>query len=942
MSSSSTSEQSSGEIPQSATAATEEEAINPQIPIGDSSVEGTASRSYFHDNDSTVPLSAATTETSNTANNNGDKLVTLVDITDLIESCSSALSMQEPFLCRKETFQLQDAMAATQLMDPKMDSCEIPAYLVLKQRSGAMTTTTTQNDEPNPNNDRRIMFPRPCPESLSDPFVPLPWKDLNFEQASLVVMHQLIRIQALFSGASVGESVFTCLYAHKPILCEMEEYFSDSVSSSLSHDHVAPLLSSMGNLNTADKNGTILDAEGFWSKGCADARFCAQLAVFAATCAMVEITELFRSIVINADIYEEEDFVSNTHDMPFFLIDDKAILRQCLDKTVHILDHWLAAANDSSDEDAKVTRTRNQNIQKLQLSLTFLNGLVLYCSKMGKLRQAGLTETVHSMQRLAISLCKGLQSLSSLATDDKANDPQAPENETAFLDQVFDSYVNRPLVGNTPVRKVSFLSPVESIAKLMEITNELDVAVCGLLLNGTSISRIGRMLRRFCSCNILTRSLIVLNLYFDELMLGQHELHPLIVAHMRELEHVPDDLVQNDHAQAFLSRLAKPIYDTLKLQVSNRNRQRAYMEVAMFQEWTALQNEATLIDNQYRRENEQLYAPEIPSNNTATTPPYFGHFVLSVLLRLMDQHLACGIEVALFCGHDEICSVIWYRDFLLAALIQNLTQMRRGKEVYLQIQAQQQAAVQQQQQQQRVLENSNNRAKGKKKNHHQKNKTSSNNTHHHSNHVHKQQPPAIPKSPSPPPPSIEDIENSFELQVLEVQRMLCRGIVRFIVAMRQSGLLNFPEYEFTSRRTIFEKRFAVFHQSIRHPPPLSFDDYLEGSDGSNISVQDLCQSAAAIFKACRTSVEMILSDIAGQSSHNNNTSTAVARAASAAPPYAPVLESEARAYLKVCVGNSVYLMKLGQLVSATGTTSKKVSVEFDFGAHKEYCIIKLA
>ena len=785
----------------------------------------------------------------------------LVDITDLIGACASSLSLQEPFLCRKETFQLQDAMAATQLMDPKMDSCEVPANLVLMSSAADV-------DNNNNGNSTRIMFPRPCPESLSDPFVQLYWNNLTLEQTAEIVMHQLVRIQAFFTGASVGESVFTCLYAHKPILCEMEQHFLDVWTPS-QESSGASLLE--------------VQSQALFEKASADSHFCAQLSLFASTCAMVEITEVFRSIVINADIYEEEDFVSNTHDMPFFLIDDKTILRQYLDTAVDILSHKLANHDEGSSWE---NTNSSQHIQKLQLGLTFLNGLTTYCSKMGKLRQTGLLETVQSMRRLASSLCEGLHSLTDLIACPK--DTTRAKKETGLVAHVFDSYVNRPMFGNTPVRKVSFLSPRESISKLIGITEQLDWAVCGLLTNGTSLARIARMLRRFCSSSILARSLIVLNLYFDELLLGQHELQSLIIAHMRELEHLPTELVQNEHAQAFLSRLAKPVYDMLKLQVSNRNRQRAYIEAAMFQEWTSLQNEANLIDTQYRKERQL----------DNTTPPFFGHYVLSVLLRLMDQYLTCGIEVGLFCGHDEICSAFWYRDFLLAALIQNLTQMRRGKELY---QAEEQAM-----QQQQMQETASSKGKGKKKNHH-KNKT---------NTTQQQLPNKL---------SVGEVENGLELQVLEARRMLCRGIVRFIVAVRQSGLFELPTFEFTSRKTIFEKRYAVF-SSIRHPPPLAFSDYLEGSDGSNISIQDLCHSAAAIFKACRALVESILADIG-----------------SVRATYAPVQESEARSLLKVCVGNSVYLMKLGQLVGGGDLSNgtKKFSFEFDFEAHKEFCIIKL-
>mmetsp|Transcript_18874 Transcript_18874/g.44101 ORF Transcript_18874/g.44101 Transcript_18874/m.44101 type:complete len:151 (-) Transcript_18874:1949-2401(-) len=132
-------------------------------------------------------------------NKNEGSFSDMVDITDLITSCASSLTMAEPFMCRKDSFLLQDAMAATQLMDRKMDSCELPAKVAA----------------PMSNTKKEVLFPRPCPESLSDPFGPLPWSDLTLAQTSIIVTQQLVRLQAMFSGASVGESVFTCLYAQK-------------------------------------------------------------------------------------------------------------------------------------------------------------------------------------------------------------------------------------------------------------------------------------------------------------------------------------------------------------------------------------------------------------------------------------------------------------------------------------------------------------------------------------------------------------------------------------------------------------------------------------------------------------------------------------------------------------------------------------------------------
>jgi hypothetical protein len=55
--------------------------------------------------------------------------------------------------------------------------------------------------------------------------------------------------------------------------------------------------------------------------------------------------------------------------------------------------------------------------------------------------------------------------------------------------------------------------------------------------------------------------------------------------------------------------------------------------------------------------------------------------------------------------------------------------------------------------------------------------------------------------------------------------------------------------------------------------------------------------------------------------------------------FSPLGEDEIRALTRVCVGNSVFLMKLLQKVRSDGTAQGKVT--FDFAANAQFCIIKI-
>jgi hypothetical protein len=461
-----------------------------------------------------------------------------------------------------------------------------------------------------------------------------------------------------------------------------------------------------------------------------------------------------------------------------------------------------------------------------------------------------------------------------------------PDETKSLLHQTFDSFVNRPLVGNAPVRKVYFLPPNESIDILMTITSEIGSSLCSMLSQASTLGRIERMLDNvsLSKVNILSRSLIILNLYFENKLLGKYLLQKLMVDNMGQWGHIPEAVIANEHAHSFLNRLAKPVYDTLKLRLLNRNRQRAYIEAVMLQDWMSLQNEAHILDVYYRREN----------GLDNTTPPHFSQYVLIILIRLMDRFVVLGIELGLCHGHVDISFSFWYRDFILKALWNTLSLTRRSKQEALA------ASVRP------VETTTKQKGKGKKKSQKPKNGGGT---------VTKQTP--------------EDKEDDLEMLVLDLKHNLCVGILRFIAALRQTGILKTQEFKFTSHECIFQKRFELF-QPIRQPPPLSYADYLEGSDFSNVSQADLLRTTSDLFQSCKATAEQLLRDLPTIN-----------------PLYSLIQQDEIQGLIKVCVGNSVYLMKLQQLVAATPKdedgTSKfdSTKVDFDFQAHAHFCIVKL-
>jgi hypothetical protein len=145
--------------------------------------------------------------------------------------------------------------------------------------------------------------------------------------------------------------------------------------------------------------------------------------------------------------------------------------------------------------------------------------------------------------------------------------------------------------------------------------------------------------------------------------------------------------------------------------------------------------------------------------------------------------------------------------------------------------------------------------------------------------------------------------------------------VQFIASLCQAELLAPESYEFTSHEIRFAKRFQPF-ACVGTPAPLAYRDFLVGSDFTNVKQADLLAATADSFTSAKATVDRLLTKYK-QLDPNN----------------CPVTEEELRNLAKVCVGNSIYVMKLTRDVNGEGTASGMV--KFDFDANPEFCIIKI-
>jgi len=262
----------------------------------------------------------------------------MMDITSLVDACAASLSYTNPMLCNDSSFNLQDSMAAMELLDKKMDSCEIPASQILlllppnknttinnnnnnssSSANNNNSSSSANNNNNNDNDEQRMLYPRPPPTKLDDDFLPLPWNELTLRDSVWIAVEGLVRLESMLGGSSVVESIYTCLYTPCSVIEDMKHR--------LDLQEVLPLLPTTTTEDGTDRSNLLLSTPPptttttkSSSSSLPPSRrgTLAQHIVYATTLALVEITEILRSIILHGDIYEEEDFCANAYNVAVY------------------------------------------------------------------------------------------------------------------------------------------------------------------------------------------------------------------------------------------------------------------------------------------------------------------------------------------------------------------------------------------------------------------------------------------------------------------------------------------------------------------------------------------------------------------------------------------------------------------------------------------------
>jgi hypothetical protein len=140
-------------------------------------------------------------------------------------------------------------------------------------------------------------------------------------------------------------------------------------------------------------------------------------------------------------------------------------------------------------------------------------------------------------------------------------------------------------------------------------------------------------------------------------------------------------------------------------------------------------------------------------------------------------------------------------------------------------------------------------------------------------------------------------------------------------------MISTPNYVFTSNEINFQKRFESFDQ-IPQPPALKYNDFVQGSDYSSIDPKFLVSSTMDTFKECRvqfTNLKKMLED------------------GTIEMTYSCVTMDDIHNGIKVCVTNSLHLLKLSQynIVEKNPIDLPKKAVTYQFDIDARYCCIHI-
>ncbi|CBJ30997.1 conserved unknown protein [Ectocarpus siliculosus] len=576
----------------------------------------------------------------------------------------------------------------------------------------------------------------------------------------------------------------------------------------------------------------------------------------------------------------------------------------------------------------------------------------------------------------------------------------------------FEAEMNRHLLGSSPQHHVHFRrGRAEGPRALLLLAREAERA-CGVIRCDDLLDVRRSLLRLYQppaeskggpaigTASLFARSVAAVCLYRQDMVLGRFDVMWFVAEAMTDVG-VPDAVVNSPSGMAFLDRVGKPVYETLRTLCLNRGRQRMSLELQM-QDWRTLQAYASTVDDAF----------QLQYGLGAGTQRYMSKWALTEVLGLMHRYLQIGVELQLPSAH-EWSGMFWYWDYVMTTKMMAEGSLKESKDQLEAVKAQMEEErvmakeLQQVAQAAEAAELAHAAASaaaaaatpalsggGGKKSKKKKRGGSK-----------AKKPDAAAEAASPGPEAspagsgaevggVKGMEGScargekeeaacastgaqktqreiswairrdWETADMKLRQFLCRGSVRLIAGLESLGMMGqkageWSEFRFTSPEIIHRERFRAF-QALETPafqPHRAFLEAVEFDEKEAVRVVD---ASAECFRAARTLASDLLrqGDLAAKEASVAGVAAALAGSGCCsgdgggcgdqdAPKAVAVVDAvgagwatdrlELLAMAKLAVSNGVAAMQVVKRASAGG---EKGRARLEFDAHSQFPVAK--
>lgn len=688
------------------------------------------------------------------------------DVTELFALASKELKVGQ--LVHTRDFNLFESMSALELMDPKMDSGLLA--------TGAAPLSVAERV-------RRKAIPLAFPSA----------RDV------LATVDELFRAEAAWiHGQPLPQTLLSCVYMHRDALAALlHTLLPDATSHTETEKMEARVARQLCALGGTTRDSLLL--------------VMVAMAVFTVrTCSHV------REMVVCADIYEEEDFSPGTSTaldaldvhkwsapalelvlmhaiqrMEALLAQEKAraAAKKSTKKKGAKAKPFVIANADADGQEAGETATKLEGLDaNAKVSALLCEALLRRLQLRRVLHlvysEVGLAEEAVDLATARTGLHTALDLLKQFASEPLEFDAECFSGKPLG----FDKSLSKLLTSGSPPREIKPTPMDEAVAIYHKFVSDLVVACSPG--EWTMMEHVRIFLSEFSrrKADIVARSLVLLLLYCEKKIYGKHGFMDWMTEEMA-MNGVPSVLLSTQEGVQYSARCIETVYESLKVYLHNRSRQRARIEY-LLEEWSVLQLEAAAVDERFMAEMN------IPK---AAYPRYFTAWSLEQVNVLMIHYVLLGFELELY-APGEYSTIYWYLDYLCGSRIQNLnftwSFLERMKELM--------------------------------KDHPQRRGGTS--------------AAAVVDAAQP--------RFTREIAYTEMLRSMMRAYFQLFAALEREELVPTAAPVYGAKAIRFQHRFAAF-QSLHFPAVLSYDDHLKNSDFAQYTVDLIHKSAEECFKVAR-------------------------------------------------------------------------------------------